>query len=103
MTYIDHRIVEDGNKKFALTDMTDIGKYVAEIVSDPRTLNRCVFVYTEVLSMNEIWDVMAKASGETPPKEYVSDSPIFFCKVRIAHLIRAWLNVTSVGIGSRNR
>lgn len=74
MIYIDHRIVEDGNQKFALTDMADVGKYVAQIVSDPRTLNRRVFAYTEVLSMNEIWDVMADASGEEPPKDYVSQS-----------------------------
>ncbi|KZF21394.1 isoflavone reductase family protein [Xylona heveae TC161] len=76
MIYIDHRIVEDGNQKFALTDMADIGKYVAQIVSDPRTLNRHVFAYTEVLSMNEIWDVMARASGEDPPKDYVSGAEL---------------------------
>ncbi|KAK0609796.1 Isoflavone reductase-like protein P3 [Lasiodiplodia hormozganensis] len=72
MVYIDHRIVEDGNQKFALTDMADVGKYVAQIVSDPRTLNRRVFAYTEVLSMNQIWDTMADASGEEPPRDYVS-------------------------------
>ena len=71
MIYIDHRIVGDGNVKFALTDLLDIGKYVAQIVADPRTINRRVLAYTEVLSMNEIWGVMAKASGEDPPKDYV--------------------------------
>lgn len=70
--YIDHRIVGDGNQEFALTDMADIGTYVAQIISDPRTLNKRVFAYTEVMSMNEIWDAMAAASGETPPKAYVS-------------------------------
>lgn len=72
MTHIDHRIVEDGNQKFGLTDMADIGKYVAQIVADPRTVNKHVFAYTEVLSMNQIWDTMAAASGETPEKDYVS-------------------------------
>lgn len=72
MVYIDHRVVEDGNQKFALTDLPDVGKYVAQIVSDPRTLNRRVFAYTEVLSMNEIWATMASASGEEPEKEHVS-------------------------------
>jgi len=72
MIYIDHRIVEDGNQRFALTDMADIGKYVAQIVADSRTENKHVFAYTEVLSMNEIWDVMAVASGEEPRKDYVS-------------------------------
>lgn len=70
--YIDHRIVGDGNQKFALTDKADIGTYVAQIISDQRTLNKPVFAYTEVMSMNEIWDVMAAASVETPPKAYVS-------------------------------
>jgi hypothetical protein len=72
MKYVDQRIVEGGDQKFALTDMCDIGKYVAEIISDRRTLNRHVFAYTEVLSMNEMWDAMARVSGETPPKGYVS-------------------------------
>lgn len=69
--YIDHRIVGDVDQRFALTDMADIGTYVAQIVSDPRTLNQHVFAYTEVLSMNQIWDIMASASGETPIKDYV--------------------------------
>jgi hypothetical protein len=69
--YIDHRIVGDGNVKFALTDMSDIGKYVAKIIADPRTINRRVLAYTEVLSMNGIWDVMARVTGEEPPKSYV--------------------------------
>lgn len=38
--YIDHRIVGDEDQKFALTDMADIGKYVAQIVADPRTLSK---------------------------------------------------------------
>lgn len=66
----------DGNVGFALTDMSDIGKYVAQIIADPRTINRHVLAYTEVLSMNEIWDVMARASGEVPPKDYVRSSQI---------------------------
>ncbi|KAB8255018.1 isoflavone reductase family protein [Aspergillus pseudonomiae] len=60
--HIDHRIVEDGNQKFALTDIADVGKYVAQIVADPRTINKHVFAYTKVLSMHEIWDNMAIVS-----------------------------------------
>lgn len=45
--------------------------YVAQIVADPRTINRHVLAYTEVLRMNEIWGVMAKTSGEEPPKDYL--------------------------------
>ncbi|KAJ9489581.1 hypothetical protein VN97_g3693 [Penicillium thymicola] len=68
---IDHRIVGDGNQKFALIDQTDIGKYVAQIITDSRTINKHVFAYTEVLSMNEIWDTMAIVSGEEPVKDHV--------------------------------
>ncbi|KAJ4201640.1 hypothetical protein NW767_006727 [Fusarium falciforme] len=76
MIYIDHRIVGDGNQKFGLIDLADIGKYVAQIVSDPRTLNKRVFAYTEALSMNEMWDTMAKVSGETPAKDYISEAEV---------------------------
>ncbi|KAL2890665.1 isoflavone reductase family protein [Ceratocystis lukuohia] len=74
--YIDHRIVAGGNQKFALTDLKDIGRYVARIIEDPRTVNKHVFAYTEVLSMNEIWDAMKTSSGETPLKEDVSEAEI---------------------------
>ncbi|KAJ5334644.1 hypothetical protein N7452_007047 [Penicillium brevicompactum] len=69
---IDHRIVDDGNQKFALVDQLDIGRYVACIITDPRTINKRIFAYTEVLSMNEIWNTMAIASGEEPIKDHVS-------------------------------
>lgn len=74
MKYIDHRIVEDGNQGFALTDMADVGKYVAQIIGDDRTLNRRVLAYTEVLSMNGIWGTMVTISGEEPPKDYVGST-----------------------------
>lgn len=76
MKYIDHRIVEDGNQGFALTDMADVGKYVAQIIGDDRTLNRRVLAYTEVLSMNGIWGTMVTISGEEPPKDYVSETEL---------------------------
>ncbi|KAL2815113.1 isoflavone reductase family protein [Aspergillus granulosus] len=79
--------VPSGCVKFALTDLSDIGKYVAQIIADPRTLNKHVLAYTEVLSMNEIWDVMAKASGEEPPKDYVTEAElheiIASCRARL--------------------
>lgn len=61
--------------------MADIGTYVAQIIADPRTLNRHVFVYTEVRSMNEMWDIMATVSGETPQKDYVGVDTTFFSQL----------------------
>ncbi|KAJ0323728.1 hypothetical protein COL5a_008087 [Colletotrichum fioriniae] len=74
--YIDHRIVGDGDKRFAISDLNDIGIYVARIISDPRTLNKHVLAYSEILSMNEIWDTMAQASGETPERGNVSETKL---------------------------
>ncbi|KAL5048590.1 hypothetical protein BDW71DRAFT_205287 [Aspergillus fruticulosus] len=74
--YIDLQVVGDGRVRFALAGLSDIGKYVAQIVADPRTLNRHVLAYTEVLSMNEIWDAMAKASGEQCLKDYVMEEEL---------------------------
>ncbi|KAE8374979.1 isoflavone reductase family protein [Aspergillus bertholletiae] len=86
--YIDHRIVGDGNQKFALTDLPDVGRFVAKIIADPRTVNKHVFAYTEVLSMNEIWDTMASVSGEEPARDYISKSELDVvirdCKKRLA-------------------
>lgn len=99
MIYIDHRIVEHGNQRFA--DMVDVGKYTAQIISDHGTLNRRVFAYTEILSMNEIRDVMAVAIGETSPK------PTYVHMLLITMLaVFPWISITnscSLGDGRRDK
>ncbi|KAL4744891.1 hypothetical protein BDW72DRAFT_199162 [Aspergillus terricola var. indicus] len=62
----------DGNVKFAGTDVADIGKYVARIIADPRTLNKHVFAYSEVTTQNHIWDTMEALANETIPRKYLS-------------------------------
>lgn len=69
--YVSGQIPGDGNVPSAITDVDDIGAYVARIVADPRTLNRRVFAYSEVLTMNQVWDLMAELSREELKKEYV--------------------------------
>lgn len=76
---IDYAVMEtadgiagDGNVPFALTDLRDVGKYVARIISDPRTLNRMVLAYNEVLTHNQMYDLMEKLSGEKLDRRYVS-------------------------------
>ena len=66
---IDYAVMEtadgiagDGNILFALTDLRDIGKYTARSISDPRTLNRMVFAYNEVLTHNQIYDLLERVS-----------------------------------------
>ncbi|CAI6336404.1 unnamed protein product [Periconia digitata] len=67
-----HKIVGDGKTPLALIDNRDIGKFVARIISDQKTLNKMVFCYNEVLSFNQIWDVLEEVSGETIPRAYIS-------------------------------
>ncbi|KAK4556530.1 hypothetical protein LTR86_006101 [Recurvomyces mirabilis] len=62
----------DGNVPNAVTDLYDIGKYVAKIIVDDRTLNKSVLVYNDLLSPNQIVDIMEKLSGETIPRNYDS-------------------------------
>lgn len=46
-------IAGDGDVPFALTDLRDVGRYVARIIADPRTLNRMVFAYNEVFTHSQ--------------------------------------------------
>lgn len=53
-----------GNSKCATTDVHDIGKFVARIVSDERTLNRYVFCYTNEVTQQEVLTLAEKISGK---------------------------------------
>lgn len=68
-------IAGDGNVLFALTDVRDIGSYVARIITDSRTLNRMVLAYNEVLSQNQIYDLLERLSGEKLERKYVRNKP----------------------------
>ncbi|KAK4627102.1 Asnovolin J 5',6'-dehydrogenase nvfM [Fulvia fulva] len=69
-------IAGTGNVPSALTDLRDIGRYVARIIVDDRTLNRYVFVYNEMWSQNEVWDLFEKESGEKVERHYVSEEEL---------------------------
>lgn len=62
----------DGNVPSALTDLRDVGKYVARIIKDERTLNAMVFVYNELWTWNQIYDLLERLSGEKVPRRYTS-------------------------------
>ncbi|RSL83123.1 hypothetical protein CEP52_016791 [Fusarium oligoseptatum] len=70
--YSTTKIIGDGNTPWAVTDNRDIGKYVSRIIADPRTLNKTVFLHSEVHTQNELWEILEKTSGESIPREYVS-------------------------------
>ena len=62
----------DGTVPNARTDLRDIGRYVARIITDPRTLNKKVLAYNEVSTPNETIDIQEKLSGEKIERKYVS-------------------------------
>ncbi|KAG5801591.1 hypothetical protein H9Q74_011021 [Fusarium xylarioides] len=62
----NNNIIAGGDIPSALTDVRDIGKYVAAIVSDPRTINKRVLAYTETKTQNEVHKLVEKVLGEKP-------------------------------------
>ncbi|KAH6651271.1 hypothetical protein F5144DRAFT_477670 [Chaetomium tenue] len=61
------QILGDGNTPWALTDNRDIGKYVARVIADPRTLHKSVFGYSGVWSQNAVWDALEKSRASLYP------------------------------------
>lgn len=71
MTMANDEIIGDGNARNALTDLRDIGRYIARIIVDDRTVNKMVFAYNEVMTQNEIYDLLEKISGEKIERKHV--------------------------------
>ncbi|KAF4446119.1 hypothetical protein F53441_10208 [Fusarium austroafricanum] len=69
-------IAGDGNTYCTFTDLQDIGRWVARIIADPRTLNTMVFAYNAVLTMNQVYDILEEASGEKVDRNYISEATI---------------------------
>ncbi|EHA58100.1 isoflavone reductase [Pyricularia oryzae 70-15] len=68
----DSVIFGGGNTKTGLIDIDDIGRYVARIISDPRTLNKMVAAFGQVTTQNEIHSIVEEVTGETIPRKYRS-------------------------------
>lgn len=64
-------IPADGNVLMGLTDLRDIGYFTARIISDPNTVNKHVFAFSEVLTWNDIFVLAENVSGEKIPRNYV--------------------------------
>ena len=56
----------------ALTDLRDIGRYVARLIKDDRAMNKQVLVYNEMWTPNQVYDLLEKLSGEKLPRKYES-------------------------------
>ncbi|EQB44115.1 isoflavone reductase [Colletotrichum gloeosporioides Cg-14] len=70
--YSTTRIIGDGNLPSALTDNRDIGRFVSRIIADPRTLNKMVFAYGDVITQNGAFELLEKVSGEAIPREFMT-------------------------------
>ncbi|KAF9816011.1 hypothetical protein IEO21_04261 [Rhodonia placenta] len=53
-----------GDKKLLLTDLNNIGKFVARILADERTLNQYVIVWEDELTWLEVKAICEQQSGE---------------------------------------
>lgn len=65
-------IPADGNVPSALTDLRDIGPYVARVIKDERAVNKQVLVYNEMWTPNQVYDLLEKISGEKLQRKYES-------------------------------
>ncbi|GAB1215709.1 hypothetical protein ATERTT37_004903 [Aspergillus terreus] len=77
MTSANNEIVGDGNTPIALTDLRDIGRYVARIIVDDRTLNKMVFAYNTVTTQNQIYDLLEEISEEKIPRNYIPEETVY--------------------------
>jgi hypothetical protein len=67
-------IYAGGTAENILTDKRDIGRFVARIIKDDRTLNQKVVTVGDSLTQNQIWDIVERAGDEKVPKTHVSYS-----------------------------
>ncbi|KAK4503395.1 hypothetical protein PRZ48_004310 [Zasmidium cellare] len=76
LTPSQNTIVGEGDTKSALTDLRDIGRYIARIIVDERTLNKYVFVYNELWTQNEMFALTEKLFGEKMERKFVQEGEL---------------------------
>ncbi|KAL5498553.1 hypothetical protein ACEPAH_1907 [Sanghuangporus vaninii] len=64
--------IGSGNVKCAVTDNRDIGKFVARIIADDRTLNQYVFCWSQEVTLNETIALAERVSGSKIDIENIS-------------------------------
>lgn len=62
----------DGEAPNILTDKRDIGRFVARIITDERTVDQYIYACGEVLTENQIFAMMEEVSGEKIERNNVS-------------------------------
>ncbi|GJC97530.1 isoflavone reductase family protein [Colletotrichum higginsianum] len=69
-------IVGTGTVKSAHSDLADVGRLLARVILDSRTLNKSVFGFGELISQTEVYDIFDRLSGETIPRTYIDEETI---------------------------
>ncbi|KAM0276452.1 hypothetical protein ACHAQH_006717 [Verticillium albo-atrum] len=69
-------IIGTGSARFAHTHLSDVGRLLARVVLDPRTLNRSVFGFGELASQKEVYDLFERLSGETIERTYMDEKTL---------------------------
>lgn len=64
-------VAGDGTVPVAVTELRDIGKYTAKIITDPRTINKKVLAYTEVISSSQFAELQRNLMGEDSILQYL--------------------------------
>ncbi|KAF7320785.1 NmrA domain-containing protein [Mycena chlorophos] len=72
----------DGKAKNLLTDLRDVGRYVARIIKDDRTLNKYVVTYSDSLSEEEIYSLTEEAFNEKIERKYISADEIVSARAK---------------------
>ncbi|EGY18628.1 isoflavone reductase family protein [Verticillium dahliae VdLs.17] len=69
-------IIGTGSVRFASTHLGDVGRLLARVILDPRTLNKSVFGFGELASQTEIYDLFERLSGETIERSYMDEQTV---------------------------
>ncbi|KAL4938710.1 hypothetical protein BDV06DRAFT_200266 [Aspergillus oleicola] len=59
-----YSIFGEGDTPSAMTDLRDLGVYVAQVICDERTINKKVLAATEAWTQNEVVDIAESVTGE---------------------------------------
>ncbi|KAL1595777.1 hypothetical protein SLS60_009466 [Paraconiothyrium brasiliense] len=76
LTFDTPEVFGDGNTPTLLSDKRDMGRFVARIIADPRTLNHSVIAWSDSITQNQILHLISAKTGETPSVSTVSASQL---------------------------
>lgn len=68
-------MVDVGIVKTGITDLMDVGRFVALVINGARTLNHMVYLFGEVMSQREIFILLEEIGGERFEPQIVRHLP----------------------------